>query len=160
MSLPIPRWPRLESAFPNPSTRPELHHVDLIGGDVTGKINPTDLVDYTNPTNPSTQILKQTLKLQMAEDRDGWQSFSYVFIAEKGKDRYLRLRGTNLPPNTPNETDTAGNPKADSEAGNIECGADNCTDDKLDHDVEAWSDLWFYSNPIYVDVVGDHDRAD
>ena len=136
-----------------PLNEPGLHHVDLIGGDVTGKIDPSVLVDYTNPTNPSTQIFKQTLKSQMAEDRDGWQSFSYVFIAEKGKDRYLRLRGTNLPPNTPNETDTAGNPKADSEA-------DNCTDDKLDHDVEAWSDLWFYSNPIYVDVVGDHDRAD
>jgi len=143
-----------------PLNTPELHHVDLIGGNVTGKIDPSDLDDYTNPINPSTQILKQSLKSEMVEGRDGWQSFSYVFIAEKGKDRYLRLRGTNLPPNTPNETDAVGNPLADSMAANIDCSAANCTDGKLDHDVEAWSDLWFYSNPIYVDVVGDHDRAD
>jgi hypothetical protein len=150
-----PSLAQSEIGISQPLNMPELHHVDLIGGDVTGKIDPSDLVDYTNPANPSTQIVKQTLKSQMVEGRDGWQSFSYVYIAEKGKDRYLRLRGTNLPPNTPNETDAAGNPLADTEAGNIACSADNCAGGNLDNDVEAWSDLWFYSNPIYVDVVGD-----
>ena len=94
--------------------------------------------------------------------------------------QYLRLRGTNLPPAVPYETDASGNPLADlyTNAGNgttdlaklrIPCRAsggssefDQCPSHlpvvagqkMLAYDVAAWADLWFYSNPIYVEVAG------
>ena len=49
---------------------------------------------------------------------------------------YLRLRGTNHPLNTPGETDGAGNPLPDIFEENSAA--------------EAFSDLWFYSNPVFI----------
>ncbi|WP_446809292.1 hypothetical protein ACH50O_18875 [Methylomonas sp. 2BW1-5-20] len=96
--------------------------------------------------------------------------------------QYLRLRGTNLPAAVPYETDANGNPLPDVFTNSndltmlrIPCTAtsgttefDKCpshlatasgtspiTGQKaVSYDVAAWSDLWFYSNPIYVQVNG------
>ena len=103
--------------------------------------------------------------------------------------QYVRLRGTNVPPAVPFETDANGNPLADvpTNAGDltklrIPCttvgttlsgnAIDGCpahlptvtipasgetpayTGKAAAFDVAAWSDLWFYSNPIYVQVTG------
>lgn len=98
--------------------------------------------------------------------------------------QYVRLRGTNLPPAVPFETDANGNPLADLYTNRndttmlrIPCttvhSAGNQFDGCPDHmatatgasnpivgqkavsfDVAAWADLWFYSNPIYVEVAG------
>jgi hypothetical protein len=93
--------------------------------------------------------------------------------------QYVRLRGTNLPAAVPFETDANGNPLADlaTNGGNtallkIPCttvGAtltgnaiDGCPahlpvvsgQKMVAYDVAAWSDLWFYSNPIYIQVNG------
>lgn len=94
--------------------------------------------------------------------------------------QYLRLRGTNLPAAVPFETDASGNPLADlyTNSGNgttdlaklrIPCRAtggsseyDQCPSHlpvvngqkMVALDVAAWADLWFYSNPIYVEVAG------
>ena len=96
--------------------------------------------------------------------------------------QYVRLRGTNLPASVPYETDASGNPLADvyTNAGDrsrltIPCttaltGIDQfsgCPDHlptatagpisgqkAVAYDVAAWSDLWFYSNPIYLEVDG------
>jgi hypothetical protein len=110
--------------------------------------------------------------------------------------QYVRLRGTNLPPSVPFETDASGSPMADvfTNASNparlrIPCktvqttvipagstytgtAIDGCpahlptvtipasastpeyTGKVVAYDVAAWSDLWFYSNPIYVEVIG------
>ncbi len=57
--------------------------------------------------------------------------------------RWQSLRGTNLAVNTASETDAAGNPLSDFLA------TDNLDLDGAD---EAWADLWFYSNPIFVYV--------
>jgi hypothetical protein len=78
---------------------------------------------------------------------------TYVHQFRADKSMYFRLRGTNMPVDTPNETDADGNPLADSMAGNIPCA--DCpphTGGVLTNDAEAWSDLWFMSNPIYVMV--------
>jgi len=65
------------------------------------------------------------------------------------KDAYFRLRGTNLACNTPFET----GPKAALPS------ADYCSpladalvtqNRGIDGAQEAWDDLWFYSNPIFV----------
>jgi hypothetical protein len=98
--------------------------------------------------------------------------------------QYVRLRGTNLPAAVPFETDVSGNPLADvyTNAGDparlrIPCTTvhsaasqfDGCPDHlraatgatnpingqkAVSFDIAAWADLWFYSNPIYVQVAG------
>ncbi|MFC1883804.1 hypothetical protein ACFL2O_03440, partial [Thermodesulfobacteriota bacterium] len=148
-------------SFNNPSLRqleieralnkPELNHVDLISGEITGPVDPGN-PHYKDPKNPTTRILRRVLKEEMIDEQNGWKKFFYVYRAEKGRHRYFRLRGTNLPPGTPYETSKTGDPLPDIKSGNIPCSAQNCTNGKLDQDVEAWADLWFYSNPIFVKV--------
>lgn len=103
-------------------------------------------------------------------------------ISAVNASQYVRLRGTNLPASVPYETDASGNPLADlfTNAGNtaklaIPCsvtggatefdqcpthmatasGASPITGQKaVSYDVAAWADLWFYSNPIYIQVTG------
>jgi len=100
--------------------------------------------------------------------------------------QYVRLRGSNMPPAVPFETDASGNPLADlytnandltklripcSVTGsNVPAAGVTYTGNTIDgcpahlpvvggvkyvaFDVAAWSDLWFYSNPIYIEVSG------
>jgi hypothetical protein len=104
-------------------------------------------------------------------------------IADVTASQYVRLRGTNLPAAVPFETDASGNPLADvyTNAGDksrlrIPCTTpigesqfDGCPDHlavatgttnpivgqkAVTFDVAAWSDLWFYSNPVYIEVEG------
>jgi hypothetical protein len=94
--------------------------------------------------------------------------------------QFIRLRGTNLPPMVPFETDAAGNPlpdvftnASDTTRLRIPCTTphsaysqfDGCPDHlaratgtdnpiagqpAVSYDVAAWADLWFYSNPILI----------
>ncbi len=88
--------------------------------------------------------------------------------------QYVRLRGTNLPASVPYETDASGNPLADvyTNANDTTrlsipciggCPAHMLTaaapspaagQPAVSYDVAAWSDLWFYGNPIYIEVQG------
>jgi len=97
--------------------------------------------------------------------------------------QYFRLRGSNLPAAVPFETDASGNPLADVYTNandkarlTIPCTTvhsassqfDGCPDHlavatgaspivgqkAVSYDVAAWSDLWFYANPIYIQVNG------
>jgi hypothetical protein len=97
--------------------------------------------------------------------------------------QYFRLRGSNLPASVPGETDPSGNPLADVYTNandtarlRIPCTSvhsassqfDGCPDHlatasgaspiagqkAVSFDIAAWSDLWFYSNPIYIQVSG------
>jgi hypothetical protein len=77
-------------------------------------------------------------------------------------DQYVRLRGTNLPPAVPFETDSVGNPILDFNADlKIPCTDAACPAHLVQTpagvktsslDVAAWADLWFYSNPIFIEV--------
>jgi hypothetical protein len=153
-----------------PLNMPVLDHIDLIGGEVTGYIDPSD-ADFTKETNDSTAVVA-TFERKDGLRRNGNMSFVYRFKADK--DMYFRLRGTNLPANVPFETDAEGNPLADSEAEDnlynmsgeelssymfkdildhvIERKIDSATTSKLDEVAEAYADLWFYSNPIFINV--------
>jgi hypothetical protein len=95
--------------------------------------------------------------------------------------QYVRLRGTNLPASVPSETDADGNPLSDlfTNAGNLTKLTIPCTvvgttqfdgcpshlgvaaapspiagQKAVSFDVAAWADLWFYANPIYIEVAG------
>jgi hypothetical protein len=164
-------------SFPNPSLKqigvsqplnaPVLDHVDLITGRVTGKIAPTDTAHYAGPlgspaaTNPSAAVAATYNKTNWKASQNGWRRISYR-INNVAADQYVRLRGTNLPPATPFETDSKGNPILDFDADlkipctDAACPAHLAKDANgaktSSFDVAAWADLWFYSNPIFIRV--------
>lgn len=119
----------------------------------------------------------------------GTDGKTYLVMAKTitaGASQYFRLRGTNIPANTPWETDASGNPLPDyytnvTTAGQLKIpctttgtvpavatrtpvtGTISACPSHLPvingvkysaYDVAAWSDLWFYSNPIYLQVNG------
>ena len=199
-----------------PINMPELDHIDLIRGMVTGYKTPGS-ADYAGqwPTNTawlktdgtttgmgtvpagakntSAAILKtfsgagaaSLWSPAVAGDGSKLLKMSYR-IAAVAASQYLRLRGTNLPPAVPFETDASGNPLSDlyTNAGdatkltiacttvgtNVPANGVNYSGTTIDgcpnhlpvkngvkyvaYDVAAWSDLWFYSNPIFVEVSG------
>jgi hypothetical protein len=154
---------------------PVVDHIDLIGGNVTGYVAP-DAANYTGAlgsaaaTNVSSKLLKVFNSTNWAASADGKTlTMSYRIPAAKAS-QYVRLRGTNLPVSTPSETDANGNPLLDfiaNPADQTLPGLIPCTDAACpthlrtvggvkysSMDVAAWSDLWFYSNPVYVEVIG------
>ncbi len=223
-------------SFPNPSLlqvginqpldKPELHHVDVIRGLVTGYRKPgasdyagawpDDWVDMANPQqlrslatvpaaakNTSAAVIQSFSKSSWTTvpGKPEFKAMTFRLSAVQAS-QYLRLRGTNLPPAVPFETDASGNPLSDlwtntgsigfkdsTKSGTefpenamlrIPCtttGGSNVPDNSavfttggidacpnhlpvvngqrmVGFDVAAWSDLWFYSNPIFIEVAG------
>lgn len=158
--------PSLEQiGIAQPLNMPVLDHIDLIAADITGNApttNPDDVVATDYGTNAAVAA---TFTRRGGVDKDGYMTYVTNFKAEKSM--YFRLRGTNLPAGVPYETDAAGNPLADSLANdNIYSLMDAegleellfedvtvSTTSKLDEVAEAYADLWFYSNPIFIEVV-------
>ena len=163
--------------FANPSLRqigmmqpinePVLDHIDVIGGNVTGYVDPANAAAYAGligtaaASNPSAALRRTFNAATWVALADGTRRMTYRVAAGK-MSHYLRLRGTNLPPATPFESDASGNPLLDfSSAGKIACADAACpahmtiaNDVKMSSfDVAAWSDLWFYANPIFVEVI-------
>ena len=158
-----------------PLNAPEVDHVDLIGGNVTGYVLPTaanyaGALNSAAATNTSTKILRAFNKTSWTASADGKVlTMSYKITAARTS-QYVRLRGTNLPPATPAETDKDGNPLLDFVAnpndqtlpGLIPCSDTACPAHMRtvsgvkysSFDVASLADLWFFSNPIYVEVVG------
>jgi hypothetical protein len=118
--------------FNNNGKVPVVHHIDLIAGKITGKVDPSS-PDYTKATNESTEVVDTFTATDVITYR----------IPELKESMYFRLRGTNLAPDTPNETDADGNPLADSLI---------ITTTPQAQANAVWKDLWFYSNPIFVYV--------
>jgi hypothetical protein len=126
-------------------TNPELDHIELIAGKVTGLISPEE-PDYTKDNVSTTAVIARFdarggkvdpsgLESQRWQDLgDGWKKITYQLEVEGNM--YVRLRGTNHPLNTPEESDGAGNPLPDMAEENTAA--------------EAFSDLWFYSNPVFI----------
>jgi hypothetical protein len=123
--------------------RPVVDHIDVIAGDIYGMIDPEDEL-YSEPTNPTARVYKTLHANDWSTEKNGdhvvvltIKDPSSLAMEESAEGFYLRLRGTNVPPGTPGETDEDGNPLLD---GNTD----------LNGAAEAWADLWFYSNPIFI----------
>jgi len=126
---------------------PELDHIDLIQGEVRGLIRKDD-PNYQTDSVTTTHVVARFDKKGGVKDSngivskkwkqtsDGWVEMSFE-IKNVKKGMYLRLRGSNLAMNILNETDAAGNPLCDTLVGE-----NNAT--------KAFSDVWFYSNPVFV----------
>ncbi|MEP9356903.1 hypothetical protein ABLE93_25570 [Xanthobacter sp. KR7-65] len=143
--------------------RPTLRQVQFIKGNVTGVVAPSS-ANYTNASNPtaasfaSFDATKWTAK--------GQKRTMVVTIANVQNNMYVRARGSNLPASVPAETDAQGNPLNDWDPENatqgpyVPCNDAACPahmvvrDGKKisSYDVAGWSDLWFYTNPIFIRV--------
>jgi len=176
-------------SFPNPSllpmgitqalNKPELDHVDVIWGQVTQAPLATQTVvspcvkssyfscgDLTSAAakNTTTIMAKRFNSTNWTNSGSNYLTMSYK-VSAGNKSQYFRLRGTNLPVSTPNETDANGNPLADdlSNAYKVVCSDAACPAHLnvsngvkySSYDVSAWSDLWFYSNPVFVEIQSD-----
>ena len=142
--------------------RVRLHHVDVIAGDVTGRI-PAEVEGAPNPaydlsdTNPSARVVRTFSKTKW-KVVGGWMTMSFKVKATK--DVYFRLRGTNLAQGATNQTDAQGNPLIDEldyiDYPNPKTGGLNPdgSPDLIHGNTpdNAWADLWFYANPVFVDV--------
>ncbi|HXU04806.1 MAG TPA: hypothetical protein VN903_27775 [Polyangia bacterium] len=202
-----------------PLNMPVLDHIDLIGGTVTGYIDPTNTAAYAGAwpanfdwlradgtttglgsvppaaKNLSTAVLKTfngagaTPWTKVTSFVDGTDFLVMTFrIPAAAASQYVRVRGTNMPPSVPFETDASGNPLADLYTNandttklRIPCSVTPSSPNAFDgcpahlatatspatgdpnpiagqkassFDVAAWSDLWFYGNPIYIEVAG------
>ncbi|WPB56257.1 hypothetical protein [Xylophilus sp. GOD-11R] len=161
-------------AISQPLNAPVLDHVDVINGLVTGYVAPTDTARYAGllnspaATNASAKVAKVFNSRNWTKAADGTITMSYVVPAASAS-QYFRLRGTNLPASVPGETDANGNPLLDfgsSPADSTLPGTIPCSDAACPahlrtvggikystFDVAGWADLWFYSNPVYIEVV-------
>ena len=119
-----------------------VDHIDLISGEVTGKISPNSEA-YTNDKNETTKVIQTFTSEDWITDEEGYNTLTFTVKADK--DRYYRLRGTNLEVSVEGQTDEMGNPLRD------EMKERPSADSINDHN---YSDLWFYGNPIFVDVQG------
>jgi hypothetical protein len=198
----------LQIGVNQPLNKPVLDHIDLIRGLVTGYKTP-GAPDYAGEwprnaawmlpdgsttglaavppaaKNTSTEIVR-TFNGSGAEawSKDKGLLVMTFRVPAVAASQYLRLRGTNLPPAVPFETDGNGNPLADIYTNatdrnmlRIPCTTPHSADSQFDgcpdhmtvatgatnpivgqravtFDVAAWADLWFYSNPIYIEVQG------
>ncbi|MCU0971923.1 MAG: hypothetical protein MUF57_09105, partial [Gammaproteobacteria bacterium] len=126
---------------------PVVDHIDLIAGDLTGRIDPID-ESYTTATNESAKVIASFARGQWKVDDEGYNVIVH-HIKDVKKDTYFRLRGTNVACDTPFET----GPKTTLPSADY-CSplADALVTQNLGIDgaQEAWNDLWFYSNPIFI----------
>jgi len=152
----------LQVGIEEPVNEPSVRHVDFITGVVGHQFTPAD-EEYYNPLAPETTVIAKNFTFNGDDDsyerrdRDeegGKINAQYSFKAMQ--DSYIRARGTNIPAGTPNERDMNGNPLPDFLSNNIVCEDPACpphVDGILNYDLEAWADLKFTTNPIFVEVV-------
>ncbi|MCB1740317.1 MAG: hypothetical protein KDK91_08110 [Gammaproteobacteria bacterium] len=135
-----------------PINEPELAQVDLISGVVHGRMyKPTD-PEYYEPMAPATTRIAKTWT-QANWSRSPIKTMRYWVKVDE--DMYFRARGSNIPAGTPHSRDVDGNPLLDWETDNIPCDDAACpphVNGVLDADVQAWADVWFYANPVFVKV--------
>ena len=146
----------LTIAFKSPATnnngdRVRVNHVDLIAGNVTGRIAASDPAYTTSNTNSSAHVVKTFARTKMHLIK-GWEVVTVAFKPQRSM--YFRLRGTNLAANTANQTDSAGNPLVDTLTYQTMANPDptKTGDVTINTPDQAWADLWFYSNPISIRV--------
>ncbi|AOZ09581.1 S-layer protein [Cupriavidus malaysiensis] len=127
------------------NARPAVDHIDLIAGDVVERPKPGTPA-YDKDTNDSTKVIATFTRADWKVDKDGYNTVTYTFTATGS--RYFRLRGTNLGPDVAGETQ-GGNPLADSRTTIAE---DQARFNAIN--LRNYSDLWFYSNPVFVRQAG------
>lgn len=115
---------RVPAALNGNRERPQVARLDVIGGLITGPA-----ADRNNDEAPQSRVLQrfdQTEFLKLAADSNGVVYQLRYALKNVQQSQYIRLRGTN-------QRDEL-EPIADTKGEN------------------PWSDLWFYSNPVFIEV--------
>ncbi|MBB3067854.1 hypothetical protein FHS14_000830 [Paenibacillus baekrokdamisoli] len=122
----------------------KVDHVDLISGEVTGKIDESQYA--SNTTNATTKVIKRFTKDDWGQpDADGYYTVSYKVPADTN--RYYRLRGTNL------GTDVAGFTVNGEPLQDQSFNSEQNDEERFNNiNDRNYTGLWFYSNPIFVNV--------
>lgn len=101
-------------------TNPAVSRVDLIVGNMNGKVASGQ---YDNDTNPTTRVEQRSTPSTWK--RDGEVITLTYTLKNVSQNMYLRVRGTNT-----DQLEPAPDPKGEN----------------------PWADLWFYSNPVFVEL--------
>jgi hypothetical protein len=138
----------------NHGSRVKLDHIDLIEGNVGRRIAPASAAYANSASNASAHVVESFGRPRMRAIK-GWEVMTVAFVPKANM--YFRLRGTNLPPDTPNQTDSAGNPLVDTLTYKTVANPDPSSAAAvptvtINTPAQAWADLWFYSNPIFIRV--------
>jgi hypothetical protein len=142
---------RVDGQFITRCADSKVDHIDLIAGEITGRVDPKD-PSYTNATNASAKVIASFSPKSWQTDKEGYNTIVY-HMKDVTKNMYFRLRGTNLACGTTDETGPATSlPSADYCAPLADALVTKNTNGQIDLAQEAWDDLWFYSNPIFVYV--------
>ena len=104
------------SAANSHGDKPKVKRIDLIMGDVTGKVQ-----DKSTATNPTTKVIQRFTEKDWKQDGE-YIEITYT-LKDVDKDSYIRVRGTNT-----DQLEPATDPRGE----------------------EPWTDLWFYSNPVFM----------
>ncbi|TVR62741.1 MAG: hypothetical protein EA422_10780 [Gemmatimonadales bacterium] len=167
----IIRW---RSPLENPAgDAPEVAAVQVIRGDRTARAHPNTPA-WSSTRNPTTRIetllrASEAREVEPATEAKGPLLELRVELEPISSSGYLRVRGTNHEPDTPLHTDPDGSPLPDAVAlshwmlDRIFLGGSPppASPEALLAEAfrwgeeRAWSDLWFYANPIFMDVVED-----
>lgn len=119
----------------------EVAFVDVILGEIANQTLVSGDEMYDQPYTDTVQIVESFEKGQAEWTQDGNRVTLSLEIDAQENPYYLRLRGSNTPKCTAEYVDCEGNPLVDSE---------KMEDIPSEIEAVAWKDLWFYSNPIYV----------
>lgn len=113
---------------------PAVDHLDLIGGTVGKRIEPEE--PAYRLAEVATTAIRRTRQVAGVEPGPyGWHLASWKLPATG--DAYFRVRGSSMPRGLPGWTDSVGNPLCDD----LQYPND---------DAKARSNLWFYSNPVFL----------
>ncbi|WP_068613208.1 S-layer homology domain-containing protein [Paenibacillus tuaregi] len=127
----------------------KVDHVDLISGEVTGKLNESQYAG--NTTNDTTKVIKRFTQEDWGQpDAEGYYTVSYKVPADTN--RYYRLRGTNLGTDVPGYT-VNGEPVQDKSFDYSGSVTPEQNEERFNNiNDRNYTGLWFYSNPIFVNV--------
>jgi hypothetical protein len=128
----------------------KVDHIDLISGEVTGKLDESQYA--SNQSNDTTKVVKRFTKKDWGKpDKNGYYTITYKVKADK--DRYYRLRGTNLGTDVEGYTSN-GEPLKDQSFDYEGTRTPEQHEERFNHiNDRNYTSMWFYSNPIFVDVV-------
>ncbi len=139
----------VDGAFITSCVSPVVDHIDLIAGEVTGKVDPSS-PEYMNAMNPTAKVIASFTGKDWEKDDEGYNVIVH-HIKDVNRSMYFRLRGTNVPCGTEFETNPA-TPLPSADYCSPLADALVTQNIGIDGAQEAWNDLWFYSNPIFVYV--------
>jgi len=115
---------RVPAALNGNRERPEVARVDVISGLITGPAE-----DRNSDDAPSTRVLQRFAQAEFQKVIDDLHGVVYQLslpLTHVQQSQYIRLRGTNQREELEPQPDHNGE--------------------------DPWSDLWFYSNPVFIEV--------